>query len=236
MAQPRSTEDPGGAEAAPEEVLLPRFDVSDTVAREVDADGDVAWSALLDIDLIALGRSHPLVGALGAMRALPELVVGLAKGEGLPPRPEGLSLRSMAAESPVADGDWILLSEGPREIALGLVGRFWRPVIEYERVAAADFRRVRRAGMGEDRLRAVCDPAQRRAHPTSRHHANRDDGRGGQTALSSLLDRRRRLGRPSARGGPPRRRRRDRRGLRSRVSPSRPPGSLSLHPHHRDGR
>ena len=146
MAQPRTTEHPGGAEPAPEEALLPRFDVSDTVAREVDADGDVAWSALLDTDLIALGKSHPLVGALGAMRALPELVVGLAKGEGLPPRPEGLSLRSMAAEPSAADGDWILLSEGRREIALGLVGRFWRPVIEYERVAAADFREFEEPG------------------------------------------------------------------------------------------
>jgi hypothetical protein len=45
----------------------------------------------------------------------------------------------MAAEPSVSDGDWILLGERPREIALGLVGRFWRPVIEYRTLSAADF-------------------------------------------------------------------------------------------------
>jgi hypothetical protein len=37
-------------------------------------------------------------------------------------------------------GGWLLLGERPeQEIALGLVGRFWRPVIEYAAVDATAF-------------------------------------------------------------------------------------------------
>ena len=122
-----------------EEVLLPRFDVSDTVAREADADADAAWEALLDTDLIALGRSRPLVGVLGAARGLPEIVARATRRQGLPPRLNVLTLRSMASSEAPGGGDWVLLGERPRELALGLVGRFWRPVIEYRSVAAGDF-------------------------------------------------------------------------------------------------
>ena len=39
----------------------------------------------------------------------------------------------------MADGGWILLGERPdEEIALGLVGKFWRPVIEWARIESAD--------------------------------------------------------------------------------------------------
>ena len=41
---------------------------------------------------------------------------------------------------PADAGGWLLLGERPgEEIALGLVGRFWRPVIEYAKVDAGDF-------------------------------------------------------------------------------------------------
>jgi hypothetical protein len=37
------------------------------------------------------------------------------------------------------EGGWILLGEHPgAEIALGLVGKFWRPVIEFARITSAD--------------------------------------------------------------------------------------------------
>ena len=36
-------------------------------------------------------------------------------------------------------GGWILLGErADREIGLGLVGKFWRPVIEFARITSAD--------------------------------------------------------------------------------------------------
>lgn len=122
-----------------EQQFLPRFDVSDTVACTVEADPGTSWEALLDVDLIELGRRRPLVGLLGAARLLPELATGLLAGRGLPARPEQLSLRSMAVGAP-ADGDWMLLEEREEwELALGLVGRFWKPVIEYARVDPDSF-------------------------------------------------------------------------------------------------
>jgi hypothetical protein len=51
--------------------FLPVFDVSDELAVVVDADADAAWAALLDADLIEVGRRRPLVGVLGALRVLP---------------------------------------------------------------------------------------------------------------------------------------------------------------------
>jgi hypothetical protein len=46
-----------------------------------------------------------------------------------------------ATTLPLSDGGWVLLGERPRdEIALGLVGKFWRPVIEFANVTAERFR------------------------------------------------------------------------------------------------
>jgi len=122
------------------EELLPRYDVSDTVACVVGADTAATWEALLDVDLIEVGHRRPLVGALGAARALPELTLGLLRGELPPPAPKRLRLRDLTG-LPAAGGGWILLGERDgAELALGLVGKFWRPVIEYADVAPDEFR------------------------------------------------------------------------------------------------
>jgi hypothetical protein len=121
------------------EQILPVYDVSDEVAVVVDAEPPVAWDALMACDLIEVGRRRPLVGVLGGMRALPELAVNLLHGELPEGMPDRLTLRDTTT-MPVADGGWVLLGETPgEEIALGLVGRFWRPVIEYAHVEADEF-------------------------------------------------------------------------------------------------
>lgn len=121
------------------QAFLPVFDVSDTVACSVSAGPADSWAALLDVDLIALGRQRPAVGVLGAARLVPELVSHLVHRHGLPDRPDSLTLRDMASGGSGAKGDWTLLAERDNELALGLVGRFWKPVIEYEPVAAEEF-------------------------------------------------------------------------------------------------
>lgn len=119
--------------------LLPQYDVSDEVATVVQAETPTVWRALMDADMIALGRRAPLVGVLGAVRVLPELVSNLLHGERPVGAPKSLHLREMA-ELPRAQGGWTLLGEREGEqIALGLVGKFWRPVIEYADVPAEDF-------------------------------------------------------------------------------------------------
>ncbi|HMS62131.1 MAG TPA: hypothetical protein PKD63_07610 [Solirubrobacteraceae bacterium] len=113
------------------EDLLPVYDVHDEVATVVAADPATTWAALMECDLIEVGRRRPLVGALGAMRALPQIAADLLHGERPEGPPDRLTLRD-TTRLPVADGGWILLGEVPgAELALGLVGRFWRPVIEY---------------------------------------------------------------------------------------------------------
>ena len=122
------------------EEYLPTFDVSDELAVVVDASVAKVWSALLDVDLIEVGRRRPLVGVLGALRALPELATHLLHGERPTAPPERLTLKA-TTELPFDGGGWVLLGEREGdEIALGLVGKFWRPVIQYAQVDAPAFR------------------------------------------------------------------------------------------------
>ena len=149
--------------------VLPVYDVSDGVAVVVKADLGTTWAALLDVDLIEVGRRRPLVGLLGALRALPEVVSELLHGETPAHPPKRLRLGDMA-RLPAAEGGWLLLGEAPgEELALGLVGKFWRPVIEFRDIPAeqfADFMEpgyaktvyalsVRRLGAGETLLTGV---------------------------------------------------------------------------------
>ncbi len=118
--------------------FLPIYDVSDAVATVADADRETAWRALLDVDLLKLGREAPVVGMLGALRMLPEIVGHLLHGERPAKPPDSMRLRDLPS-IPMYKGGWILLGERPgEEIALGLVGKFWRPVIEFAPITCAD--------------------------------------------------------------------------------------------------
>jgi hypothetical protein len=120
------------------EELLPVYDVSDAVATVVEADPQSTYDALLEVDLLEVGKEAPLVGVLGALRVLPEVVGHLLHGESPAKPPESMRLREMP-EIPMAEGGWILLGDRPgEEIALGLVGKFWRPVIEFAPIATAE--------------------------------------------------------------------------------------------------
>lgn len=128
------------------ERILPVFDVSDEVAVVVAADAQTTWEALMECDLIEVGRRRPLVGILGALRALPVVALHLLHGEMPDEMPERLTLHDTTM-LPADDGGWVLLGERPgEEIALGLVGRFWRPVIEYAQVDAAGFAAFEKPG------------------------------------------------------------------------------------------
>jgi hypothetical protein len=120
--------------------FLPIYDVSDAVATVVNADAATTWDALMEVDLIEVGRKRPLVGVLGAIRILPDIVSHMLHGEPPQPPPAHMRLRDTTS-IPLDEGGWVLLDERPRdEIALGLVGKFWRPVIEFTKVRAEQFR------------------------------------------------------------------------------------------------
>ncbi|HZV08921.1 MAG TPA: hypothetical protein VFF94_04155, partial [Novosphingobium sp.] len=124
------------------EEFLPAYDVSDEVAMVVSAAPQAVWEALVDTDLIEVGRRTPLAGLLGALRVLPELVSHLLHGERPPHAPASLRLREIS-DLPPDQGGWVLLGKQP---ALGPVGKFWRPVIEYPHVPAERFRDFREPG------------------------------------------------------------------------------------------
>jgi hypothetical protein len=119
--------------------FLPVYDVSDTITTIVDADVAITWAALMDVDLIEVGRRRRLVAVLGALRILPDIVKRLLHGQRSAPAPRRARLRDLTTLPP-DQGGWILLAERDREeIALGLVGKFWLPVISYATVSAAAF-------------------------------------------------------------------------------------------------
>lgn len=121
------------------DALLPEYDVSDEVALTVAASPERTFEALLAVDMIELGRTRPLIGVLGALRLLPEVIMRVLHGEHVASPPEHMRLLD-TADQPPEEGGWTLLTLEPgRALALGLVGRFWRPVIEYAHVAAEDF-------------------------------------------------------------------------------------------------
>jgi hypothetical protein len=129
--------------------FLPVYDVSDEVATAVAADTGTTWGALMDADLIEVGRQRPLVALLGAIRFLPELVWQRLHGEHPAAAPERLTLRD-TTKLPMSVGGWVLLGERPpKEIALGLVGKFWRPVIEFADVKASAFNDWREPGFAK---------------------------------------------------------------------------------------
>jgi hypothetical protein len=85
------------------EEFLPVWDVSDAVATVIEADRESAYRALLDVDLLEVGREAPLVGVLGALRMLPEVAGHVLHGE-RPAKPDSMRLRDMP-EIPTATTD-----------------------------------------------------------------------------------------------------------------------------------
>jgi hypothetical protein len=129
--------------------FLPVYDVSDGVATVVEATVATTWEALMQVDLIEVGRQRPMVAVLGALRGLPDIVGHMLHGEPPARAPQQLRFRDLAQMS-LGDGGWVLLGERPGdEIALGLVGKFWRPVIEFAKVPPEGFRDFSQPGFAK---------------------------------------------------------------------------------------
>ena len=124
---------------------LPRFDVTLVEHTVVDADIETTWAALRELDLM---RVHtPLLAAAMFARGVPARMARWFGREAGPPQapPAELKLTGASAGMP----GWLPLGEVPgREIALGAVGRFWQPDIQWYDVA----------GMTPDRFAAFEEP------------------------------------------------------------------------------
>ena len=107
--------------------VLPRAEFAERHATHVNAPPQRAWTAVRGMDA---GRS-PIVRALLALRALPTL---LARGRSTDGGGRGMTIDRLL------EGGFVLLAEDePRELVLGLVGRFWTPGGGIVRVAPDAF-------------------------------------------------------------------------------------------------
>jgi hypothetical protein len=111
---------------------LPRYEFSEYHSRRIRASAESVHRALHEIDVARI----PLVRVLVTLRALPGLLFA--------PRATLAKLRSRAGGEPrmglMAPGGFVLLADEPREIVLGLTGRFWRASGEVLPSDAATFR------------------------------------------------------------------------------------------------
>jgi hypothetical protein len=118
---------------------LPEFDARLAAHQIVDADVSATWNALIALDLM---RVHtPLLDAAFWLRGLPAKL-----GRREVPPPPAIVLGDQDTPMP----GWLLLGiEAEHEIALGAVGRFWTPTIEWRDVdGPEDFTTFDEAGWG----------------------------------------------------------------------------------------
>lgn len=126
--------------------FMPHFDATERVHLVVDADLSTTWEALTDLDL---ARVHsPLMDAAMAARDLPRRVA-VALGRTSRPEPPPVELPLVGGVE--LDG-WMALGREPgSEVAIGAVGRFWTPTIQWydvEGMTTAEFADFDEPGWG----------------------------------------------------------------------------------------
>ena len=116
--------------------FLPTYDAVERHHVDVRAPAARVYAAVRAADL----RAPRLVRLLLWLRGLPGRRARAGRGDA----PRALTLAALLAEG------FVLLGERPpREVALGLVGRFWAPAGDLQRLDAGGFRRFARPGYAQ---------------------------------------------------------------------------------------
>ncbi|WP_199433737.1 hypothetical protein [Qaidamihabitans albus] len=121
--------------------FAPRYDVIQAEHLIVNAEPAQAYAATRELDFTDIRR--PLVTAAMWVRALPQR--WRQRKQGPPRQPSRMTFDDMATGS-----DWVILGERPGcEIAAGVTGRFWRPVVQWRHVDAEAFTEFDEPGYGK---------------------------------------------------------------------------------------
>jgi hypothetical protein len=121
--------------------------VSDSVATTVH-DLATTWEALLDVDLIEVGRRRRWSEFLVPFGCFLMFSCTFCAAHA-PTAPTPMRLRDMASSRWTKVGGCRSAKRPRDEIALGPVGKFWHPRIELAAVSAADFRDFARPGFAK---------------------------------------------------------------------------------------
>ena len=124
--------------------LLPRFDISERHWTVVESDPVTAFDAARGVNL---DRSLPAKVLFGA-RSVPHLLTG-----------KGMLRRNLDLRAFEEYGFNVLAEERPRELVLGIVGRFWKPTGGVERIPPEDFVGFDRPGFAKGAMNLLVEPA-----------------------------------------------------------------------------
>ncbi|NKQ51812.1 hypothetical protein HFP15_02830 [Amycolatopsis sp. K13G38] len=123
------------------DTYAPRYDVMQTRHLIVEAAPERAYRAVRALDFTEVGGG--IVGAAFRVRGLAERWHN--RHDKTPRVPPRLTFDDMSAGS-----DWVILGEHPGvEIAAGVGGRFWKPVVEWRRIAPEEFASFSEPGYGK---------------------------------------------------------------------------------------
>jgi hypothetical protein len=129
----------------PLDEYLPQYDFGEYHQALAAAPAEQAFRAMQDLDM----RRSPLVSALMLLRELPwRLGKGDFQSQGL-----GRSLEQMQAY-----GFILLANDPPRELVLGLVGRFWSLSPQVRRLRPQDFRGFEEPGYAKVAANFLLEP------------------------------------------------------------------------------
>lgn len=122
---PVRTEVPAGTPEMLIDRYLPHFSVTLAEHMVVDADVATTWRALCELDLMSVHT--PLLDAAFFVRGLPQKLLDRFR-----PVTADVPERLTLTGGSVPLEGWMSLGEIPeREVALGAIGRFWQPNIEW---------------------------------------------------------------------------------------------------------
>jgi hypothetical protein len=119
------------------EWLLPDFDATHIEHRVVDGDLDSVYRAVTSVDMVEIPKAYPAVRALFAARGAAERLVNTLLER---PAPTVDPDDPMRLGDMPEHGDWVKLADDPpRELAFGVIGRFWGGETVWATIDAHDF-------------------------------------------------------------------------------------------------